>query len=216
MKMEEKSHVITDVQIQKRRATRRSIYLDGEFAFGVSEEAYVKFALFTGRELTPEFLDEVLLWERRYQARTLALRFVNARMRSRMEVMKKLREKNVDEETIDATMEFLLEYDLIDDEAFARAWVHDQLLKRRLGRKRLENGLREKGIDRGIAERVLSERLGDEEELAQAIEAAARKALTIRHDDSMKWERSMSNFLAGRGFSWEVIKHVLRKYRESS
>lgn len=207
------NHVITEVRAQRKRATRRSIFLDGEFAFGVSEEAYVKFALFTGREVSEDFIREVKEWENRYQGRQIALRYVNVRMRSRSEIEKKLREKELDPETIAATIEFLQEYDLTDDEAFARAWVNDQLLKRRLGRKRLEAGLREKGVDRGIVERVLDERFGKEEELEQAMLAAERKAPTIRHDDRMKWERSMTNFLVGRGFSWETIRQVMEKYR---
>lgn len=213
MQKKSDNHVITEVRVQRKRATRRSIFLDGEFAFGVSEEAYVKFALFTGREVSAPFIEEVKEWENRYQGRQIALRYVNVRMRSRSEIEKKLREKELDPETIAATIAFLQEYDLTDDEAFARAWVNDQLLKRRLGRKRLENGLREKGVDRTIIERVLNERFGKEEELEQAMLAAERKAPTIRHDDRMKWERSMTNFLVGRGFSWETIRQVMEKYR---
>lgn len=213
MKKTADTQIITSVQVQRKRATRRSIFINGEFAFGVSEEAYVKFALFTGREITKAFVDEVIEWENRYQGRQIALRYVNARMRSRSEVEKKLREKELDQETIAATMEFLQEYDLLDDEAFARAWVNDQLLKRKLGRKRLDAGLKLKGIDRTIIERVLNERCGTDEELEQALLAAERKAPTIRHDDRIKWERSMANFLMGRGFSWEIIRQVIEKYR---
>lgn len=213
MKKSTDTHTITDVQIQRKRATRRSIFIDKEFAFGVSEEAYVKFALFIGREVTKAFLEEVLEWENRYQGRQIALRYVNIRLRSRSEIEKKLREKELDDETIAATMEFLREYNLVDDEAFARAWINDRLLKRRLGKKQLEVGLRAKGIDRAIIERVLKERMGEEEELEQAMLAAERKAPTIRHDDRMKWERSMTNFLVGRGFSWETIRQVIGAYR---
>lgn len=214
MDQEQNCRVITDVKKQKKRNTRRSIFLDGEFAFGISEEAYVKFALFRGRELSQAFLDEVLDWENSYQARQVALRYVNARMRSRLEIRKKLREKEFSEATVDATLEFLSEYNMVDDRAFARAWVNDQLLKRPLGQGRLKAGLLEKGIDRTTVQEILSEQFAGDEEYEQAFRAAEKKASTIRHDDPLKWERSMSSFLAGRGFSWGVVKSVLEHYRE--
>lgn len=206
--------VITDVQTQRRRAERRSIFINDEFAFGISEESYVRYALFKGREVTQAFLDEVRQAEEQYQARQAALRFLQRRMRSVQEIERKLAEKEFPPETIAATLEFLRHYNMIDDDAFARAFVNDQLLRRPIGRRRLEQELRRKGIDKDAAGDMVAAIVGDEEELNNALAAAEKKLGTLRQDDARKRERALASFLAGRGFSWTVVGTVLAGMRE--
>ena len=74
--------------------------------------------------------------------------------------------------------------------------------------------LREKGIDKEMIQNVVSSAVDDEEELRNAMTAAEKKAASIRHDDPKKWERSMANFLATRGFGWDVVGKVLERYRK--
>ena len=206
--------IITDVQRQRKRSARRSIFIDDEFAFGVGEETYVKFALFKGRKVDDAFLEEVKEWDAIYYAKQTALNYVNRRMRSESEVIKKLREKGYEPESIDVAIGFLHEYDMLDDQAFARAWAHDRLLRKATGRKKIEAGLREKGIDKEIIAGTLEELFQDDRELEEAHKAAEKKALKIRHDDPRKWEQSMASFLANRGFGWDIVQKVIRKYRE--
>lgn len=205
--------VITEVRTQRKRVERRSIYINGEFAFGISEESYVRHALFKGREVTQTFLDEVLHAEELYQARQVALRFLARRMRSVQEIEKKLTEREFPPETITATLAFLAEYGMIDDEAFARAYVNDQLIRRPLGRRRLEQELRRKGVAKESAGQTVAAIIDDAEEVANALAAAQKKLPTLRHDDARKRERSLANFLAGRGFSWSAVATVLARVR---
>jgi regulatory protein len=206
---------ITDVQTQRKRETRRSIFINGEFAFGISEEMYVKYALYKGRELTQEYIDEVLHEEERYQARQVALRFVTRRMRSEQEIRRKLAEKKFPPEAIEATMKFLAEYQMVDDAGFARSYINDQLLRRPMGRRRLGMALREKGVEKEMVDDVLSNAIDDEEELRNAMMAAEKKAPSIRKEDPRKWDQAMASFLAGRGFGWDVVGKVLEHYRRS-
>lgn len=205
---------ITDVQRQRKRNQRRSIYIDGEFAFGVGEETYVKFALFKGREVDEAFLEEVQQWDEVYYAKQTALNYVNVRLRSKKEVHDKLRDREYSEEAIKVAISFLFEYQLLDDGVFARAWVKDKLLKREVGRMKLESELRKKGVNKEVTAETLDEILGDNREEQEAFKAAEKKARKIRHDDPRKWDQSMSSFLANRGFGWAIVKKVLQKYRD--
>jgi regulatory protein len=205
--------VITDVQTQVKRAERRSIFINGEFALGISEETYVRYALYRGRAITPELLEEVRREDELFQCKQTAMRFLERRMRSRQEVERKLAGKEYSPEAIDATLRFLAEYGMIDDREFARVFVGDQLLRRPLGRRRLGDELRRKGIEKEEIAETLKSAIGDADELANAMAAAEKKARTIRHDDPRKWERSMASFLAGRGFGWDVVSKVLERFR---
>lgn len=205
---------VTEVRTQQRNAQRRAIFINGEFALGISEEMYVKFALFKGRIVTPELMEEVRREDELFRCRQSAIRFLARRMRSIREVEQKLAEKGFEPDTVAATVKFLAGYGMVDDKEFARSFVNDQLLRRPLGRRRLGAELRRKGLKKDEIEETLSEKIGDQDELANALVAAEKKAPTIRHDDPRKWDRTMASFLAGRGFGWDVVDKVLRRYRE--
>lgn len=205
--------VITDVQTQVKRAERRSIFINGEFALGVSEETYVRYALYKGRVLTPELLEEVRREDEIFQCKQTAMRFLERRMRSRQEVERKLVAKEYSPGAIEATLRFLADYGMIDDREFARVFVSDQLLRRPVGKRRLGDELRRKGLPKEEIAETLKATIGDADELANAMAAAEKKARTIRHDDPRKWERSMASFLAGRGFGWDVVSKVLERFR---
>ena len=204
---------ITDVQKQKKRSNRRSIYIDNEFAFGVGEETYVKFALFKGREVEETFIEEVKEWDELYHAKQTAMNYVNSRRRSRREVSQKLRDRGYSPTAITGTLSFLEEYDMLDDTAFARAWINDRLLKRSTGRKKLEMELSAKGVEKETITLTLDEVFNDAFELEQCRIAAGKKSGKIRHKDRAKWEQSMASFLAGRGFGWDVIRKVIEEFR---
>src|SRR3954470_10535175 len=180
--------VITDVETQQRSATRRSIFINGEFALGVSEEIYVKFALYKGRVITAGFLEEVRREDEIYRCRQYALAYVGRRMRSRQEIERRLAEKQFPPEAIAATMTFLEEYRMVDDREFARAFVNDQLLKRPVGRRRLTNELRRRGLAKEEIDEMVKQAIPEEEELQNALAAARKKSGSIRHDDRQKWE----------------------------
>ncbi len=205
---------VTDVQTQRRSELRRSIFINGEFALGVSEEIYVKYALFKGRVVTAEMMEEVRREDELFRCKQSAIRYLGSRMRSTQEVQRKLAEKGFPPEPVAATLKFLEEYGMIDDQQFARSFINDQLLRRPVGRRRLNAELRRKGLTKDEITESISSSVGDDDELANAFSAARKKAATIRHDDPRKWDRTMAAFLAGRGFGWDAVEKVLNHYRQ--
>ena len=100
---------ITLLQRQKKNRHRVSVYLDGEFAFGLNDESVFRFGLRKGMELDAERQREIELYDQRVQAKRIAERYVAARMRSVQEVRKRLREKEIPDDVIEETVErFLL------------------------------------------------------------------------------------------------------------
>ena len=87
-----------------------------------------------------------------------ALRFLEARPRSAAEVRRRLTGAGYREELVEAAIERLGELGLLDDEAFARAWVESRDRARPRGERALRSELFRKGIDRQLADDVLEER----------------------------------------------------------
>ena len=51
---------IIDIQVQKRRKNRRSIFLDDGSVFGISEDVFFSIPVHIGDTLTDQQLDEIL------------------------------------------------------------------------------------------------------------------------------------------------------------
>ncbi|MBS1913981.1 MAG: RecX family transcriptional regulator [Bacteroidetes bacterium] len=204
--------VITGVQTQTGNELRRSIYVNDTFAFGVSEEIYVRYSLFRGRKVTEEFIEEVRAADEIFRCREKAMRYHAMRMHSRNEMERKLLEKEFSPDAVAATLTFLEEYGMVNDAAFAAGYVHDRLLKKSVGTRRLRDELRRRGIAEEHIDAALTASHREDDQ-SRALAAARRKAPTIRQSDPRKWERSMTNFLASRGFDWETIRATLAALR---
>jgi regulatory protein len=85
-------------------------------------------------------------------------RFLEARSRSVAEVRRRLSTAGYRVELVDGVIAKLLEFGMLDDEAFARAWVESRDRSRPRGERAIRDELRLKGIDRTTMDLVLGER----------------------------------------------------------
>ncbi|TME11942.1 MAG: regulatory protein RecX [Chloroflexi bacterium] len=110
-----------------------------------------------------------------------ALRFLEARPRSAAEVRRRLTGAGYREELVAGAIERLAELGILDDEAFARAWIESRDRARPRGERALRSELFRKGIDRQLADDVLDERATEQPD---ADAAAARRVLE-RHANAL-------------------------------
>ena len=83
-----------------------------------------------------------------------ALYLLGYRDRSKNEIVKKLKEKNYDEEVIEEVICYLKEKNLLDDQKFAKEWANYSI-KKGFSRKRVEQELRKKGVEEEIITNTL-------------------------------------------------------------
>src|SRR5512143_443683 len=88
-------------------------------------------------------------------AKNVAYRYLTIRPRSRAEVEKKLREREFPQHIITSVIDHLLRLGYLNDEQFARQWAASRVRSRGFGRRRLEQELRVRGIDRDTIGSVL-------------------------------------------------------------
>lgn len=110
-----------------------------------------------------------------------ALRFLEARQRSAVEVRNRLLLHGYRADLVDSTIDRLVELGILDDAAFAQAWVESRDRARPRGERALRAELRQKGIDRQVVDDVLESRDAAEPD-ADAV--AARRVLE-RHANAL-------------------------------
>jgi regulatory protein len=149
-------------------------------------------------------------------ARAIVLRQLTASPKSRLQLERKLAERNVPEDVAAAVLDRFEEVRLVDDAEFADMWVRSRSQSRRLARGALRRELADKGIDPDTAASAL-EQVSDEDEEAAARHLVERKLrpgtdLTDRAERD-KTTRRLASMLARKGYqpsqAFRIVGEVL-------
>jgi regulatory protein len=131
-------------------------------------------------------------------AREICLRQLAVRPRTRAELATALRRRGIADDVVAAVLDRYDEVGLIDDAAFARAWVTSRHHGRGLARRALARELRQRGVDANAAGEALDE-LDDSTEAATARALVDRKLRTVRGEPEQVFRR-LVGMLARKGY----------------
>ncbi len=130
------------------------------------------------------------------------------RPRTRAELAKALTAKGISAEVVAEVLDRYDEVGIIDDAAFARAWVSSRHHGRGLARRALANELRQRGVAAEVAGEAL-ETLDDEEEAATARALVERKLRTTSGAPEAVFRR-LVGMLARKGYPAGVAIRVVK------
>jgi regulatory protein len=204
---------ITSIVRQKKDNARASIFLDEEFAFGVCDRTVEEFRLRKGDYIDRELFEKISDFDFLVEAKRIALAYLNYRARSEKEIRERLQKEDVPEPIVLRVLEFLKEQNMVDDEAWSRSFVNDQLVRKPVSSKQLAFGLKQKGVPKEIIEETISNLNAEESDEARARQAAEKRWTRIlrTETDPRKQKQKLYTFLAGRGFSFDTINEVYKK-----
>lgn len=198
--------IITSIKQQKNKK-RVNVYLDGEFAFGIDLDNFVLLHLKAGQELSDKKVEEIVRKAEFQKTLDKLLRFATVRPRSQKEFTDYFHRKNVHSSLHDKLFNKLKHFEMIDDEKFAKWWVEQRQNFRPKPKRILRQELRMKGIGREMIEKILSEEEVDEEKMARGL--VEKKAYKWKNLPARERRQKVSQYLAGKGFSWEIIEKVI-------
>lgn len=196
---------ITALKLQKRNQQRVNVYLDGEFAFGLSR--IVAAWLQVGQELSETKIAELKAQDVSELAHQQALKFLQYRPRSSAEIRRNLEGHDFETEIINEVITRLQRSGLVDDTSFAQAWVENRSEFRPRSRRALASELHQRGLDTDTIDQALADL--DEETLAY--QAGIKRSRKMQEVEWVDFRRKMSGFLARRGFSYDVISPVIER-----
>nr|HID14729.1 RecX family transcriptional regulator [Anaerolineae bacterium] len=201
---------ITALRFQKRNKNRVNVYLDGQFAFGLTaiEAAHLR----VGQTLSDDDVARLRMQDEVERAYERALNYLSYRPRSEAEVRRNLRKKNVEDEIIKTVVERLTRAGLLNDREFARYWVENRLQFNPRGARALRHELWEKGVPAPI----IADTLVDFDEETAARKAAEAGARRLAHLEPRDFRRRLGAYLARRGFSYAVIEPLLEEMLEAA
>lgn len=143
-------------------------------------------------------------------ARKILLDALTGAARSRKELADKLAKKDVPAEIATRLLDRFEEVGLVDDAAFARAWIASRQPGKGLASRALAQELRRKGIDDEVAREALDEiDPDDEREVAERL--VQRKLRSMKALDPQVATRRLVGMLARKGHSPGLAYAVVRE-----
>ena len=124
------------------------------------------------------------------------------------EMLEKMRKWNMTDEAQARVMQRLISEYYVDDERYARAFVHDKIRYNKWGRRKVEQALWMKHIDEDIRERVLSE-IDDDEYISILRPLLKQKRRNIKVQSDYEQNQKLVKFALGRGFTFDIIRQCM-------
>ncbi|MGW7365705.1 recombination regulator RecX [Streptomyces sp. NPDC054841] len=147
------------------------------------------------------------------RARAICLRLLTGTPRTRKQLADALRKREIPDEVAEEVLSRFEDVGLIDDAAFADAWVESRHHGRGLARRALARELRTKGVDAALIDEAVGQLDSDQEE-STARELVARKLRSTRGLDRDRRLRRLAGMLARKGYPEGLALRVVRQALE--
>ncbi|MGW4240526.1 recombination regulator RecX [Streptomyces sp. NPDC004749] len=147
------------------------------------------------------------------RARAICLRLLTGTPRTRRQLADALAKREIPDEIAEEVLARFEDVGLINDAAFADAWVESRHHGRGLARRALARELRTKGVDAAVIDEAVGQLDSDQEE-ATARELVARKLTSTRGLDRDRRLRRLAGMLARKGYAEGLALRVVRQALE--
>lgn len=214
---------ITRISVQARDNNRVNVSIDGKYRFSLDVFQVGELGLRIGSEISEDQASSLEAESQFGKLYVRALEYSMVRPRSVKEMRDYLWRKtratyyksragevkerlSVPQDIADRVLDRLIEKGYLDDEKFTRFWVENRHLRKGTSLRRLNLELSQKGVERGVVERVIAESVrSDEGELEKII--AKKRA---RYPDRQKFMQ----YLIRQGFSYDDVTRALEADRD--
>lgn len=207
-------NIITKIEVGKRNKERVNIYIDEEYAFSISAELVYKENIKVKDKIDVDSLKKLADEDNYIKCKNTALKTIERTYKSEKELAQKLALKGYDDHIINRTINFMKEYNLLNDNNYATMYVKDK--SRNIGKKKIKYSLLQKGIDEEIIESEL-EKINNDEVKVTVFEMALKKykVFSKRENDNYKLTQKLYRFLMGKGYDYDLIKDVVKSIVKS-
>lgn len=185
------------------------VELDQEKSLTLTESVFVRHNLYKGKELT----DDDFFVIQKDSERQIAIDFALKKLRNRKttwEIRDLLSREGISEEAIAGAVEYLSEYNFLNDEEYAELFARDKQNLNGYGPVKIRYLLKQKRIKEEYISGALK-KFTHEVEIEMVEKIVDKKY--VRGDGLSKDKSKIIRFLLSRGFQYPAIKVVMDRWR---
>ncbi|MCM1188211.1 MAG: recombination regulator RecX [bacterium] len=190
--------------------SRSRVWIDGEPAFVLYKGELRTYRINPGEELSEKDYDTIMREVLPKRAKLRAMNLLTKREYTEKQLYDKLKEGGYPEEIIRTALEYVASFHYTDDLRYAVSYISDHETSR--SRRRIEQDLLGKGIDRQTVEQAFGEweAEGGSQDEQEMIRVLLRKRNYDPDTADFKEKQKTYAFLMRKGFSGGAVKAALR------
>jgi len=203
--------MISAIAASGKKEGRFVVEVDGRAAATVSLDIIERLALRVGAPVDESLAERLADEAAALGAYDRGLNMLVFQARSSRDLKRRLVQKGEQPEHAERAVERLVANGLLDDADFARQVARSKVVGQGASKRRLQQELFKRGVDREVADAAIGEVLSDESiDQGDIIERIARKKLrSLVGEDEGTRRRRLYAFLARRGYDSEAIRRAL-------
>ena len=183
-----------------------AVFIDDKLKLIINGESLLSSGINVGQNLTESKLSEIDSLTKSNELYSRAIKYISIRMRSEGEVKQYLKRKSATDEQARKVIAKLKALDLINDENYVRAYIHDKLLQSPASKRKLTYEIRKKQIAESVIEQSLkNDQISDIESLNKLIEIKRRQS---KYHDDLK----LMQYLVRVGFNYSDVKDAIKNH----
>ena len=199
---------LSKIEVQKKRTSRFSLFVEDEFLIGVSDATLVHFNLRKDTLLTPALLQDIVLREDQWDIREFLIRLLSRRDHARNELRDKALRKGYPGSVIESLLDELTEKGYINNLAFAKKFTHDKFEFNNWGLHKIRIELIKKGISEKDIQIALEQIPGSEVD-ESILELVLKNKRKFQRAESFKRKKKVFDFLLRKGYDSDTIFRLM-------
>lgn len=198
--------------VEEINKSRSKVFIEQEFAFVLYKGELRLYHICEGADISQTDYEEIMNKVLPKRAKLRAMNLLKNREYTSKQLYDKLKEGCYPEQVIKEALDYVAGYHYTDDLRYAEDYITNHEATR--SRRRIEQDLRDRGIDRTVLEKAWQQ--WEQKGGIQDEETMIRQLLKKRHYDpetaDIKEQRKTYGFLLRKGFSSDAVRRVLKIY----
>lgn len=201
---------VTNISYSKSKEVFEIVFED-ETKLLLNYNIFEKYKVSVDMDFSENEIQEMKYFSDIERAKSRAINYISGKLKTKYEVRLKLKEKDFTEDIIDEVIDILEKEEYLNDRLYCEVFIEDKKQLNGYGKNKIKSLLIQKGVSKSVFEDFLDE-FEYEEEFDNALKMGIKKLnLLSNEEDIFKKKQKLINYLAYRGFSFDVINEVLRE-----
>lgn len=197
------------IKYEKKGNNTYKIYLENNQSINLYEDVIIKNNLLYKKEISDSLLEKLDIDNSKEDIYNKCVKYISVRIRSIQEIKEYLKRKEIEPELIDNTINKLIKNNLLNDEQFAKAFIHDKINFTTMGPYKIERELKKHKIDSNLIYNYLYSI--DEEIIDNKINKQITKLMKSSRKKQNLRNKIYTNLLS-LGYSNEMIIRNINNY----
>ena len=193
---------------KKKKNNKYEIVFKDQTNIDLYDDVIIKYNLLVNKKMDNKLFEKIVNYNASLDAYYISLKYLNSKMRTKLEIRKYLEKKKFGNKTINETIEKLENNKAIDESLYIKAFVNDQINFSNIGPNKIINKLNTLGIDKKDSLEYIN--TIDKNVWVEKLEKLVNKKIkTNRKYSLMMLKNKIITFLYNEGYDKTIIIDVL-------